>query len=525
MAAILGIAAVMWLVAPIALESSAQEDALITVRYSRNFAAGLGLVFNDGDRVLGTTTPGWALATAWIHLIPVTEPVAIRLLQLLAAVCLVAAVWLVSRWLQLRPRPTVLLWTSVALMPALAHIGNAGMETGAVILVTVLLFRELDASGLQASRWRRVGLACALLALRLDSVFIVAALWGAVILKSWRARNAPRRLLAASAADAAWVVVFTMAMLGAFSLYYGRALPQSMLAKAGSESFDPGIASGLLRWPEVARALAGLDFPWPRASKPFSPGIFWPLLWIVAGAFVMQWSAPDAPERLLLKASVLYLVAYSTFFVLGAAGVYPWYAHAPSFLLTMAVVGSLARNARRPGAKLLMAMLLAGMAAMGALSSSGRFRVDPLHAALREVGEKLMARKAESVMLEPIGYVGYYARDSRIYDLAGLVSPEVLAFRRGRVPGWFSQAVQRLLPQYVVLRHGEVELNLGWNVGVLFASDAQAAWWRQNYVLLEVVGSGVGRLPRLDLFGRKAAISTIPGVRSPSPEPEDPRSG
>src|SRR5687767_11348142 len=37
------------------------EDALITLRYAANFAAGEGLVFNPGQRVFGASTPLWVL--------------------------------------------------------------------------------------------------------------------------------------------------------------------------------------------------------------------------------------------------------------------------------------------------------------------------------------------------------------------------------------------------------------------------------------------------------------------------------
>src|SRR5918912_119366 len=37
------------------------DDAYITFRYARNLATGLGLVYNPGEWVLGTTAPGWAM--------------------------------------------------------------------------------------------------------------------------------------------------------------------------------------------------------------------------------------------------------------------------------------------------------------------------------------------------------------------------------------------------------------------------------------------------------------------------------
>jgi len=37
--------------------SAPLDDAYITFRYAQNLAAGLGFVYNAGERVLGTTTP------------------------------------------------------------------------------------------------------------------------------------------------------------------------------------------------------------------------------------------------------------------------------------------------------------------------------------------------------------------------------------------------------------------------------------------------------------------------------------
>ena len=42
------------------------EDFLITLRYAENLAHGQGLVFNPGERVLGTTTPLYTLFLAAI---------------------------------------------------------------------------------------------------------------------------------------------------------------------------------------------------------------------------------------------------------------------------------------------------------------------------------------------------------------------------------------------------------------------------------------------------------------------------
>src|SRR3990172_13278728 len=45
------------------------DDAYITFRYARNLLAGQGLVFNPGERVLGTTTPVYTLLMAGLGLV------------------------------------------------------------------------------------------------------------------------------------------------------------------------------------------------------------------------------------------------------------------------------------------------------------------------------------------------------------------------------------------------------------------------------------------------------------------------
>ena len=44
------------------------EDAYITFRYAENLASGNGFVFNSGEKVLGTTTPLFAMILALLKL-------------------------------------------------------------------------------------------------------------------------------------------------------------------------------------------------------------------------------------------------------------------------------------------------------------------------------------------------------------------------------------------------------------------------------------------------------------------------
>ena len=51
------------------------DDGLITYRYARNLADGHGLVFNPGERHLGTTAPGLAVTLGFLAFVSSTAAI------------------------------------------------------------------------------------------------------------------------------------------------------------------------------------------------------------------------------------------------------------------------------------------------------------------------------------------------------------------------------------------------------------------------------------------------------------------
>ncbi len=65
------------------------DDAMISMRYARNLAHGLGLVWNPGgERVEGFTNPLWVLYMSFFHLFPIPPPKISLCIQLSGAVCM-----------------------------------------------------------------------------------------------------------------------------------------------------------------------------------------------------------------------------------------------------------------------------------------------------------------------------------------------------------------------------------------------------------------------------------------------------
>lgn len=197
------------------------DDAAISFRYAKRFAQGLGLTYNDHERVMGFSNPLYtlilaALRTMHADLEPATEWLSLFLYVATLLLSLYLA-WLLSD----------LFGAAVAgiLLISNAFFGNqmlSGMESALAaflaMLFLVLVFHEQDA------------LAAIILGLamtnKLDAGFMALA-----FLLSWRAlyRTIPFRIsLTAIAVFLPW---------GLFALfYYGSAIPNSLQTKVSVHS-------------------------------------------------------------------------------------------------------------------------------------------------------------------------------------------------------------------------------------------------------------------------------------------------
>jgi arabinofuranosyltransferase len=74
------------------------DDAMISMRYAKNFANGYGLVWNPGgERIEGYTNPLWVLYMSVIHLLPISQSKTSLFIQLTAAVLLAVNLYFVRK--------------------------------------------------------------------------------------------------------------------------------------------------------------------------------------------------------------------------------------------------------------------------------------------------------------------------------------------------------------------------------------------------------------------------------------------
>lgn len=215
------------------------DDAFISFRYARNLVDGLGLVFNEGERVEGYTNLSWVLLMA------AGSAAGLELPGFAVAVSIACVAWLVLAMVRFSLEiETVRPLAGLALLgPALLaahplfiqHAGN-GLETA---LFTLLLFLFVAAYEDQrrgaGSPWR-TGILIGLGYLtRPDAVLWLAVAVAADLV--WWLRGRPHFALGGTLRCAAACLLIAGAHESWRLAYYGDWLPNTFHAKAGANWF------------------------------------------------------------------------------------------------------------------------------------------------------------------------------------------------------------------------------------------------------------------------------------------------
>lgn len=423
--------------------ATANEDAYITFRYAANWAGGQGPVFNAGEHVLGFTSPLWtALLSIGIAL--GQDPVVwSRTFAVLADVALLLATGSLLQRHASRAAAWVfgMFWAGY---PFFAAVAVSGLETGVVVSLLAVAAWCID------RRSPAAGAALGALALSRPEGFVMA-----LVLMPW-ARMRDR------------IVGGALALAGvlALTLWFGSPIPQSMLAKASLYG-TPGPWAGRHWWEWIV--------PVPlRADAASSEGANLRLLSAVlfaglAGGVLPLWRARRST---LAGAAAALFVVWLGYAVLGVAYFY-WYLALPlagAVLVASVGLGAVTRGPLVPAAAILGAI---GLWAIAPALYVGRAGIEAQVFLTMSGMIERQSRPGQSVLLEPIGMIGWRNRSLRVLDEMGLVSPGI-AKRRQAGPGWYADVVRAERPDWLLSRRGVLVKNAPFaGAGLPFRSLAE----------------------------------------------------
>jgi len=413
------------------------DDAYITFRYAENLASGLGMVYNPGERVLGTTTPFFALILAVLRILLSIEPSVAS--HWVAALADAATAWILVRLGSMLLQSS---WSGLAagslfaLSPLAIGFSISGMETSlavALLLGALLSYLERNKRGLPML------LALAFLTRPEASLLILLVLIGFVTARELR--SAWQTALAIGALLTPWL---------SFALvYFGSPVPQSILAKS-THVYQWG-------WSETASIFLShlgflfLGYPLARAAGAAWPGTV-PVIgaaagWVFAAILAFAQSViMIIGARALIRAHrdawplLAFPIVYGCAFLVSATQhilIFPWYV-APLtpfyFLFMIGGIAAVARAVRRPPLEGAIFTVLAITQITGwQLRAPEPAR--PLDMAVgREEEYRNLALQfkdefgtGDLVAASEIGAFGYFS-NAYILDTVGLVSPEALKY-------------------------------------------------------------------------------------------------
>lgn len=503
MATVLLVAAVAFRSATIAWTGFLYDDAFITFQYAHNLATGKGMVYQTGERVLGTTSPLYAMVLALFEAMRIPSPVAVPWINVVLDI---AGLWLMVRWAQRQTnRPEVFRaifmggWALEMFSPIGVEAGNGGMESALLRFLLIIFWLGLQ---------RKVIPGVFTLSFLISATRPEGVLYAALIF----ALNALVTAMKEKRVDILETVTLLVAVLAGASaewatvgLFYGSSFPASMGAKLGYASLllrsvqTPftahdvpirllGTTSGIFvsilyiygllwLWREGAVLLPLMAVPlfyYPALAMVDIIAHPWyllpPLAFLYTGAMagiahLLTWQGRASGVTFTVFSAVLY--SFLEGFVEGA---YPGVAwafsvlsvfNALSFLAIGLVIGMVVKNARFwrfAGAAIATTALIWVMV--------GYWRGRPIagmkeySVAYRETNRTLAQWVAENfpgatLAVGEIGYAGY-ALNLRILDLVGLIQPEVARYRMAAAKAHPEEAglpevIARYHPDFVAL--------------------------------------------------------------------------
>jgi hypothetical protein len=377
------------------------DDALITARYGRNLAEGLGLVFNAGEPSYGFTSPLWVLVSAAGTLMGLP---AHAWLTAWAILFDVLAAYLAARLITSGPG-RVAVAALLASWPVLNASTVGGMETALLTFLAMAWWSR-----------RYPGVAAAMAPL------VRPEGWLLPLVHLIRERRP--QALAVWAPGVLWLVTAWV--------IFGSPLPLSAEAK----QFVYG-------GPSIGKAIS-----WVYHLGQMPVFMVAPIKTAMVVASLSFWLLAMAFSRGGRGWGLILALAWMAFLALAGAPIFEWYLALPSVLLIVSACRSeiMARWKVAAAAIVVNAVFLLVWGMQDGYAQR-RLMEHTWSDASRYVAG---LRGVESVYAEAVGLLGWEF-PGVVYDEVGIVTPGMAAYRAGG-DGWYLRSVQGLKPDALIVR-------------------------------------------------------------------------
>jgi len=428
------------------------EDALITITAARNVWEGYGLTHHASEPYVQSFTSPISV------LIPILGEafheglLAMRLSSLAASVATIYFAYRIGVLLAFRWIAHSLVLTYLACDQLQIFFGMSGMETQVVTAVALAtLYFYLNNS------WWKLGLACGFATLSRPEfvMFLLPPIGLALLFFHWRALH--KVAVPALAVALPWYLFAT--------LYYGSPIPNTIVAKSWSYQIGMFSASWEEMWNFTIRSwrdYAPFKEFWVSSEAPLPnvvlKAIVALILLLAVGGTAR--AAMRKPALLVAALAVVGFIAYRNSTILNSY--YMWYL--PPFTALLFIVAGyglseLSGRAQWPAMILGIILAFAYAVHMPFSMPLDKMVQEKIEVDVRErtgyLLAGLMKDPADTVVLEPLGFIGLAAFNRTIYDFPGLGSKVAVAAVKNLSPPRIAGLVHVLQPTYAVLRPNE----------------------------------------------------------------------
>ena len=244
------------------------DDAMISMRYAKNFAQGFGLVWNPGESpVEGYTNPLWVLFMAIFHLFPIPESKISLCIQISGALFLLANLVFVKKITEEISEDFITPYLAVILTALYVPLKNWGLQGMEVSVLTLLI----SAAGFvtihsikngKFSKWIYVLLLVGTL-VRMDMIVPYLVYWGFLLIFDPKHRK--QHFLWGAGLLAFSIIGQTLIR----QLYYGEMLPNTYYLKMTGMPLILRLKRGLYVMYKFVR-----DLNWVLFVLPFAVLLF-----------------------------------------------------------------------------------------------------------------------------------------------------------------------------------------------------------------------------------------------------------